>query len=124
MDNTDIVRIFDTTLRDGEQSPGASMNIDEKIEMARHWRGWAWTSSRPVFPRLARDFEAVRRSPRSRHAVSPIISALARATTRNREGGRPSQPRTKRIHTFLATSDIHMEYKLRKTRKQSAGEWR
>jgi len=113
------IRIFDTTLRDGEQSPGASMNIEEKLEVARQLARLGVDVIEAGFPASSdRDFEAV-------HAIAsevqgPIIAGLCRATENDirRAADALAPAARKRIHTFLATSDIHMEYKLRKTREQ------
>src|SRR5690606_8093919 len=110
------VRIFDTTLRDGEQSPGFSMNPEEKLQMARQLARLQVDVIEAGFPIASPgDFEAVRLV--AREVRGPIIAALARAhktdvetAARALEGAeRP------RIHTFIATSPIHMEHKLRKS---------
>jgi 2-isopropylmalate synthase len=117
------VRIFDTTLRDGEQSPGASMTSAEKLEVARALARLGVDVIEAGFPAASPDdLEAVRRiavevgntpaGPRNR---PPIIAGLARANKNDidkaweavRHAARP------RIHTFLATSQIHMQYKLK-----------
>lgn len=113
------VFIFDTTLRDGEQSPGCSMNLDEKLEMARQLDRLGVDILEAGFPIASPgDFEAVRAI--AAEIRRPIIAALARASRLDidraweavKEAARP------RIHTFLATSDIHLKYKLRKTREE------
>jgi len=116
------VRVFDTTLRDGEQSPGCTMSRDEKLAIARQLCRLGVDVIEAGFPAASRgDFEAVQTiAGEIGSADGPIICALARA---NREdidicwraietAARP------RIHTFLATSDIHLAYKLRMTRPQ------
>ncbi|HEY3415935.1 MAG TPA: 2-isopropylmalate synthase, partial [Armatimonadota bacterium] len=113
------IRIFDTTLRDGEQSPGASMNIEEKLEVARQLSRLGVDIIEAGFPISSdRDFEAVRLI--AQEVKGPAICGLCRATEvdirRAAEAVAPAERR--RIHTFIATSDIHMEYKLRKTRDQ------
>jgi 2-isopropylmalate synthase len=120
------VRIFDTTLRDGEQSPGASMTSAEKLEVARTLARLGVDVVEAGFPASSPDdLEAVRRiaievgNPTD-GMQPPIICGLARAVRSDiekaweavRYAARP------RIHTFLATSDIHMEYKLHMTRQQ------
>ena len=122
MDN--YVRIFDTTLRDGEQSPGATMTSPEKLEVARALARLGVDVIESGFPAASPDdLEAVRRvavevgkTGRSTgDGRPPIICALARANKGDidkaweaiRQAARP------RIHTFLATSDIHMKYKLK-----------
>jgi len=111
--------IFDTTLRDGEQSPGASMNIEEKLEVARQLARLGVDVIEAGFPISSeRDFEAVRAI--AAEVQGPIIAGLCRANEadiRRAAEALAMAPR-KRIHTFLATSDIHMEYKLKKTREE------
>jgi 2-isopropylmalate synthase len=131
-DHRDVVLIFDTTLRDGEQSPGATLHLREKLEIARQLARLGVDIIEAGFPAASPgDLEAVRRiaetvgrEPRTdkfgRPAPPPVIAALARANKddidKAWEAVRPAlRPR---IHTFLATSDIHMEYKLRMTREQ------
>lgn len=117
--DTQRVLVFDTTLRDGEQAPGYSMNLEEKLRMARQLRllgvdvleaGFAIASPG--------DFEAVR-------AIAgvmgdAVVASLPRdidvAWDAVRHAARP------RIHTFLGTSDLHLQYKLRMTR-EDALEW-
>lgn len=113
------IRIFDTTLRDGEQSPGASMNVEEKLEVARQLARLGVDVIEAGFPVSSeRDFEAVHLI--AREVQGPIIAGLCRANEhdirRAAEALAPAQH--KRIHTFIATSDIHMEFKLRKTREE------
>ena len=111
--------IFDTTLRDGEQSPGCSMNLEEKLRMARQLDALGVDVVEAGFPVASEDdFRAV-------HAVArevrrPVIAALARTTRDDIErawraieaAARP------RLHTFVATSDLHIQHKLRKTRDE------
>lgn len=113
-----IIKIFDTTLRDGEQSPGASMNADEKLQVARQLQRLGVDVIEAGFPIASPgDFEAVRRIASEIREV--IIAGLARARDedidRAAEALRPAPQR--RIHTFIATSDIHLQYKLRMTRE-------
>jgi 2-isopropylmalate synthase len=115
----DQVHIFDTTLRDGEQSPGCSMNLDEKLRMAHQLDRMGVDVIEAGFPIASiGDFEAVK-------AVAgalerPVIAALCRAVegdiARAWEAIKSAQ--RPRIHTFLATSDIHMKYKLKKERPE------
>ena len=116
---TEKVFIFDTTLRDGEQSPGCSMNFDEKLEMARQLERLNVDILEAGFPIASQgDFDAVVAI--AAEIRRPVIVALARANQLDidrtwaalKESARP------RIHTFLATSDIHLQYKLHKTREQ------
>ncbi len=124
MDGADVVRVFDTTLRDGEQSPGATLNIDEKIEIARQLARLGVDVIEAGFPIASPgDFEAVRRVALEVGAGSgqvPIIAGLARANRtdieRAWEAVRPA--RRPRIHTFLATSDIHLQHKLKISREE------
>ena len=119
----DVVRVFDTTLRDGEQSPGATLNIDEKLEIARVLVRLGVDVIEAGFPIASPgDFEAVRRVALEIGAgeTAPIIAGLARANRadieRAWEAVRPA--RRPRIHTFLATSDIHLKYKLKISREE------
>jgi 2-isopropylmalate synthase len=119
----DVVRVFDTTLRDGEQSPGATLNIDEKVEIARALVRLGVDVIEAGFPIASPgDFEAVRRVALEvgGGADAPIIAGLARANRadieRAWEAVRPA--RRPRIHTFLATSDIHLKYKLKISRQE------
>jgi 2-isopropylmalate synthase len=114
------VIIFDTTLRDGEQSPGCSMNLAEKLRMARQLDRLEIDVIEAGFPIASDgDFEAVQSI--AREIRRPTIAALARATREDilRAWGAVSDAARPRIHTFLATSDIHLEYKLRITREEA-----
>ncbi len=120
---TDKVRIFDTTLRDGEQSPGATLNIDEKLEIALHLARMGVDVIEAGFPIASPgDFEAVRRVAMEVGAGddAPIIAGLARASRPDidRAWEAVRHARKPRIHTFLATSDIHLEHKLRISREE------
>ncbi len=116
----DRIAIFDTTLRDGEQSPGFSMNVEEKMQMARQLERLQVDVIEAGFPVASEgDFEAVKKI--SGEIRSVTIAALARAVPvdidrcwQALEGAR--RPR---IHTFLATSDIHLKHKLNKSRGQA-----
>ncbi len=120
------VRIFDTTLRDGEQSPGATMTSAEKLEVARGLARLGVDVIEAGFPAASPDdLEAVRRiaievGNSADGGRVPIICGLARATQSDIDKAwQAVQPAAKpRIHTFLATSEIHMQYKLRMTRQQ------
>lgn len=118
----DRVLIFDTTLRDGEQSPGATMNVEEKLAVARQLARLGVDIIEAGFPYASPgDFEAVQRIAQEvGTADGPTICGLARATTQDIEAAaRAIEPAVKgRIHTFIATSDIHMKYKLKKSRDQ------
>jgi 2-isopropylmalate synthase len=111
--------IFDTTLRDGEQSPGASMNIEEKLEVARQLARLGVDVIEAGFPISSeRDFDAVRTI--AAEVQGPIIAGLCRANELDirRAYEAIAVAKRKRIHTFIATSDIHMEFKLKKTREE------
>ena len=115
-----MIKIFDTTLRDGEQSPGASMNVEEKVMIAKQLArlgvdvieaGFAYSSPG--------DFEAVRRI--AQEVEGPTICSLARARPEDIDRawealkGAPNV----RIHTFLSTSDIHLKHQFRMTREEA-----
>ncbi len=113
------VMIFDTTLRDGEQSPGFSMNIGEKLQLAHQLSALKVDVIEAGFPVSSRgDFMAVNEI--ARKVKGPVICALARMMEKDiKAAGDALKPaKKKRIHVFIGTSDIHMEYKLNKTRKQ------
>ena len=115
----DIVKIFDTTLRDGEQSPGFSMNIEEKLRLARQLAKLNVDIIEAGFPIASEgDFEAVRRV--AQEIQGPTIAGLARANLKDIDRCWEAIRHAKhpRIHTFIATSDIHLQHKLRKTREQ------
>lgn len=110
----DRVLIFDTSLRDGEQAPGCSMNGEEKLVLARKLRSLGVDIIEAGFPvASAGDAEAVRRV--ATEIEGPTIAALARCMEKDiavawEAVSRSSRPR---IHTFLATSDIHLAFKLK-----------
>jgi 2-isopropylmalate synthase len=113
------ILVFDTTLRDGEQSPGFSMNITEKITLARQLARLGVDVIEAGFPVASDgDFEAVRAI--AREVRGPVIAGLARAVPADidrcwdavRHAARP------RIHTFIATSDIHIQKKFNTTREE------
>ena len=118
----DRIVIFDTTLRDGEQSPGASLNMDEKLTIARQLARLGVDVIEAGFPfTSAGDFEAVQKIARAVGTENgPTICGLARARQQDiKTAAEALKPAAKsRIHTFLATSDIHLEYKLKKTRNE------
>ncbi|MEL6325387.1 MAG: 2-isopropylmalate synthase [Cyanobacteria bacterium J06626_23] len=118
----DRVLIFDTTLRDGEQSPGATMNVEEKLTVARQLARLQVDIIEAGFPFASPgDFEAVHRiAAEIGTPDGPTICGLARATRQDIEAaGRAVAPAAQgRIHTFIATSDIHMRYKLKKSRPE------
>lgn len=117
---TDRVRIFDTTLRDGEQSPGFSMNIDEKIRMAHQLARLGVDVIEAGFPIASPgDFEAVRRI--AMEVKGPVIAGLARITEKDIDRAADAvEPAARRsIHTFSSGSDIHLEHMLRITREEN-----
>lgn len=114
------IRIFDTTLRDGEQSPGASMNVEEKITLARQLArlgvdiieaGFAISSPG--------DFEAIKRI--GAEVEGPVICSLARARKEDidRAWEALKDAPKKRIHTFISTSDIHLKHQFRLSREEA-----
>ena len=116
---TDRVLVFDTTLRDGEQSPGASMTIDEKLMLAQQLERLRVDVIEAGFPISSDgDFESVRSIAEKMRTIT--IAGLARASKGDidrcweavRGAAKP------RIHVFMATSDIHLKYKLKKTREE------
>jgi 2-isopropylmalate synthase len=122
---SDRVRIFDTTLRDGEQSPGISLNQQEKLEIAHQLTRLGVDVIEAGFPITSPgDFESVQAIAREVHG--PVICGLARTSHQDieaawnavRDSERP------RIHTFIATSDIHIERKLQTTREDVKGQVR
>src|ERR1700720_3600677 len=113
------VYLFDTTLRDGEQSPGCSMTVPEKLRMAHKLVELGVDILEAGFPIASEgDFEAVQSVSREFPAVQ--VAALARCCTLDVERAAKSLAHAKRprIHTFIATSDIHLKHKLRKTQQQ------
>jgi 2-isopropylmalate synthase len=115
---TDVL-IFDTTLRDGEQAPGFSLRVPEKLMLARRLEALGVDIIEAGFPIASvDDAESVRRI--AQEVQGPTIAALARCTPADIEcAGRAIAPARKgRIHTFIATSDLHLERKLRISREQ------
>mgnify|MGYP001454926064 CR=1 FL=1 len=106
--------IFDTTLRDGEQSPGASMTRDEKVRIAKALERMKVDVIEAGFAIASKgDFESIQAV--SKVVKDSIVCSLARATVKDIEAAGESirLARSKRIHTFIATSPIHMKYKLK-----------
>jgi 2-isopropylmalate synthase len=107
--------IFDTTLRDGEQAPGASLSISEKLEIARQLAILGVDVIEAGFPVSSPvQFEAAAQV--AEQVIGPTIAGLARTSEKDIEaaGKAIASAKKKRIHTFIATSPIHMEYKLKK----------
>ena len=114
------IRIFDTTLRDGEQSPGASMNIEEKLEVAKQLARLKVDVIEAGFPISSPgDFEAVKAVAET--VKGPAIAGLCRAVGGDIDRAWEALQFAKKpvIHVFLATSDIHLEKKLKKTRDEA-----
>lgn len=112
--------VFDTTLRDGEQSPGFSMNPREKLEMARQLARLNVDVIEAGFPIASEDdFEAVKLVAQTLRG-GPIIAGLSRAkdVDIDRAWEALKHAERARIHTFIATSDIHIQYKLKSTREE------
>ncbi|MFN9856735.1 MAG: 2-isopropylmalate synthase, partial [Pseudanabaena sp.] len=118
----DRIIFFDTTLRDGEQSPGATLNVEQKLLIAQQLARLGVDIIEAGFPFASKgDFHAVQEIAKLVGTENgPTICGLARATKGDIEAAAEAvKPAAKgRIHTFLATSDIHLEYKLRKTRAE------
>ena len=118
----DRIIFFDTTLRDGEQSPGATLNVEQKLLIAQQLARLGVDIIEAGFPFASKgDFHAVQEIAKLVGTESgPTICGLARATKCDIEAAAEAvKPAAKgRIHTFLATSDIHLQYKLRKTRAE------
>ncbi|GHV91402.1 2-isopropylmalate synthase [Spirochaetia bacterium] len=118
-DNRRMVKIFDTTLRDGEQAPGCSMNLQEKLEVARRLEKLGVDIMEAGFPASSPgDLEAVK-------AIAGIVkdstvAGLCRCLEKDIDAGRAAlaHAANPRLHIFLATSPIHMEYKLKMTADQ------
>ncbi len=113
------IYIFDTTLRDGEQSPGATMNIQEKIRVARQLEAMGVDIIEAGFPISSEgDYESVRTIAKTLEKAT--VAGLARANRedidRAWDAVRPAK--YPRIHTFIATSDIHLKHKLKMTREE------
>lgn len=118
MSNNRII-IFDTTLRDGEQSPGCSMNNDEKLRMAKQLARMKVDVIEAGFPIASPgDFESVHQI--AKEVKGPTIAGLARANKKDIERcAQAVEPAKKgRIHTFISSSDIHLKYQLKKSRDE------
>jgi 2-isopropylmalate synthase len=113
------IKIFDTTLRDGEQSPGATMNVAEKVRIAQQLEKLNIDVIEAGFPISSEgDFEAVMRIAQTlKHCE---VAALARANPQDvdRAWEAVKEARFPRIHTFISTSDIHLQHQLRKSREE------
>ena len=113
------VYIFDTSLRDGEQTPGASLNVEEKLQIARNLELLNVDVIEAGFPISSRgDFEAVKAVAREIRGCQ--VAGLARAFAKDIDAAweaikEATQPR---IHTFISTSDIHLKYQMKKSREE------
>jgi len=111
--------IFDTTLRDGEQTPGVCLQMEDKLEIAKALARLKVDVIEAGFPAASPgDFAAVKQI--AAQVKGPVIAALARANVADIDAAKEAlagceQPR---IHTFIATSDIHLQYKLKMSRSQ------
>jgi 2-isopropylmalate synthase len=124
-DEKDRVRVFDTTLRDGEQSPGISLNKQEKLEIAQQLARLGVDVIEAGFPITSPgDFEAV--AAIAKEVQGPIICGLARTSKQDIDAAWNAVKHSERprIHTFIATSDIHIERKLQTTREDVKGQAR
>src|ERR1700694_5881278 len=116
---TQRVRIFDTTLRDGEQSPGCSMGLKEKVSLARKLQSLGVDIIEAGFPIASDgDFEAVKAVAAECREVT--VAALCRTSEQDvlRAAAALQGAARPRIHTFVATADLHLECKLKKTRAE------
>jgi 2-isopropylmalate synthase len=121
----DRVQIFDTTLRDGEQSPGISLNVQEKVEIAQQLARLGVDVIEAGFPITSPgDFEAVEAI--ATNVRGPVICGLARTHKADIDAawGAIKRSERPRIHTFISTSDIHIEHQLRTTREDVKGQAR
>ncbi|HEX2084242.1 MAG TPA: 2-isopropylmalate synthase [Solirubrobacteraceae bacterium] len=122
MNEDQRVILFDTTLRDGEQSPGISLNTTEKLEIAQQLARLGVDVIEAGFPITSPgDFEAVQAI--AREVEGPVIAGLARANANDVEAawGAVRDAVRPRIHTFISTSDIHIEHQLQSTREDVKG---
>ena len=116
---SETIHIFDTTLRDGEQSPGCSMDLREKIRLADQLENLGVDIIEAGFPIASEgDFQAVKAV--SEKCTSTKVAALCRTVEKDitRAAEALEKAKQPRIHTFVATSDIHLEYKLQKSREE------
>ena len=119
MPDKNRVYIFDTTMRDGEQSPGASMSLEEKIQISRVFDELGVDIIEAGFPVASKgDFESIEMV--SKVIKNSVVCALARAKKKDIEvaGQSISKAKKSRIHTFIATSKLHMKYKLKLNEQQ------
>mgnify|MGYP003336604728 CR=1 FL=1 len=116
---SDRVYIFDTTLRDGEQSPGCSMNVTEKLKMAAKLVDLGVDILEAGFP-IASEGDADAVAAVSKQFPEMRVAALARSNQTDvlAAGKSLRYAKRPRIHTFIATSDIHLKFKLKKSRQE------
>ena len=117
--HTPIVRIFDTTLRDGEQSPGATLTLPEKLEIAKHLESMRVDIIEAGFPIASDgDFESVKAI--SEIITKSVVCGLARCNPKDidRAGNAIKPAKRGRIHVFCATSKIHRDHKLKKGKEE------
>ena len=116
--STKRLTIFDTTLRDGEQAPGFSLRTDEKLTMARQLATLGVDVIEAGFP-IASEADAASVRLVATHLRGPIVAGLARCTPADidRAGWALEPAPRRRIHIFIATSDLHLERKLRMSRE-------
>src|SRR5688572_8377753 len=115
----ETLRIFDTTLRDGEQSPGATLTRQEKVEIARHLEQMGVDIIEAGFPIASEgDFESVKAI--AGEIEKSVVCGLARSTPKDveRAGEAVKGAARPRVHLFCATSKIHREHKLRKGKQE------
>lgn len=121
------VRVFDTTLRDGEQSPGATLTSKEKLDIARQLARLGVDIIEAGFPAASKDdFEAVKTIAETigntvdENGYVPVICGLSRCNKKDiqRAWDAVKYAKKPRIHTFIATSDIHLEHKLKKSKAE------
>ena len=118
--NSTAVRFFDTTLRDGEQAPGYSMNIEEKVRMARQLEALGVDIVEAGFAIASPgDFASVQAIAGA--VKTPVVASLSRALVKDIDAAWDAVKDAKkpRIHTFLATSDLHLACKLKMSREQA-----
>lgn len=116
----DRIYIFDTTLRDGEQAPGYSMNIEEKVKIAKQLESLGVDIIEAGFAISSPgDFESVKAI--SKAVTNPVVASLARAVKKDIDAAYEAvkEANKPRIHLFLATSDLHLEYKLKLSREEA-----
>jgi 2-isopropylmalate synthase len=121
--SSQLIRIFDTTLRDGEQSPGCSMNLGEKLQLARQLERLGVDIIEAGFPIASEgDFESVQAI--AAELRDATVCGLARTASADVERAAKAveKARSPRIHTFIATSDIHLKHKLKMSRAQALEE--